>query len=139
MALGRAIRAWARANTPEYALLYGSPVPGYVAPQDTIGPASRPVWVMAQIVRDGVDQGAITVVNDRLSKGLRADMELLSKNPGFDGIPPAVISRSLTAWSQLFGALSFELFGRLTNAVYDYDAFFDHQLKAMSEYLGLDS
>src|SRR5215469_13446558 len=47
LALGRSIRTWARENTPEYALLYGSPVPGYQAPQDTIGPASRPVWVMA--------------------------------------------------------------------------------------------
>src|SRR5262245_34376835 len=40
-AAGRAVRAWAVANPHEYALLYGSPVPGYQAPQDTIGPASR--------------------------------------------------------------------------------------------------
>jgi len=139
MALGRAIRAWGRANTPEYALLYGSPVPGYQAPQDTIGPASRPVWVFAAIVREGVEQGVLTAGTERLPKGLRADMEQLADNAGFDGIPPAVISRTLTVWSEMFGALSFELFGRLTNAVYDYDSFFDHQLKTMGDYLGLDS
>jgi AcrR family transcriptional regulator len=137
MALGRSIRTWARENTPEYALIYGSPVPGYQAPQDTIGPAARPVWVLTAIMLDGAQQGTLTVGTERLSKGLRADMETLSTNPGFEGIPPVLISRSLTAWSLLFGALSFELFGRLTNAVYDYDAFFDHQLKAMGEYLGL--
>ena len=39
---GRGGRApWAVANPHEYALVYGSPVPGYAAPADTIGPASR--------------------------------------------------------------------------------------------------
>jgi hypothetical protein len=37
----------------------------------------------------------------------------------------------------LFGAINFELFGRLTNAITDYDAWFDHQLKMMAKYLGL--
>src|SRR6201991_2556960 len=36
-----AIRDWARSNPHEYALIYGSPVPGYRAPEATIGPASR--------------------------------------------------------------------------------------------------
>src|SRR4051794_10679373 len=37
----RGARAWALAHPHEYALVYGSPVPGYAAPQATIGPASR--------------------------------------------------------------------------------------------------
>ena len=32
---------WAVANPQEYALIYGSPIPGYAAPQDTIDPAAR--------------------------------------------------------------------------------------------------
>src|SRR5215467_13783584 len=36
----RAVRAWALVHPHEYALLYGSPVPGYRAPEETIGPAS---------------------------------------------------------------------------------------------------
>ena len=138
-ALCHAIRNWALANQPEYALLYGSPVPGYHAPEDTIGPASRPVWVFATIVSDAAGRGALDLGTERLGKGLRADMELLAQNPGFEGVPPVAISRSLTVWSQIFGALSFELFGRLTNAVYDYDAFFDHQVKVMGNYVGLSS
>jgi AcrR family transcriptional regulator len=135
-ALGQSIRSWARDNQPEYALLYGSPVPGYAAPEDTIGPASRPVWVLSGILRDGVDRRVLTAGSERLPTALRADLLVLSAIPGFEGIPPAVIARSLTAWSQLFGALSFELFGRLTNAIHDYDAFFDHQLTVMGKYIG---
>ena len=33
-----AVRDWALANPNEYALIYGSPVPGYVAPAETVGP-----------------------------------------------------------------------------------------------------
>ena len=36
-----AARSWALEHPHEYALVYGSPVPGYRAPQDTVGPASR--------------------------------------------------------------------------------------------------
>jgi hypothetical protein len=37
----------------------------------------------------------------------------------------------------MFGTISFELFGRLVNAVTDYDAYFDHQLRVMTRRLGL--
>jgi AcrR family transcriptional regulator len=37
----RAVRDWALAHPHEYALIYGSPVPGYRAPQATVAPATR--------------------------------------------------------------------------------------------------
>ncbi|MGH3408691.1 MAG: TetR/AcrR family transcriptional regulator, partial [Streptosporangiaceae bacterium] len=37
----RAVRDWARARPHEYALIYGSPVPGYEAPPQTVAPAAR--------------------------------------------------------------------------------------------------
>ena len=136
-AVGLALREWARANQPEYALLYGSPVPGYAAPEDTIGPASRPVWVLVGILHDGVRRRVLKAGRDQLPVGLQADLGVLTSTGDFAGIPPAVLSRAFTAWAQLFGALSFELFGRLTNAIFDYDAFFEHQLAEMGTYLGL--
>jgi AcrR family transcriptional regulator len=136
LATGRAVRAWARANPHEYALLYGSPVPGYAAPQETIGPASRPIWVLVSLLRDGVARGALTAC-DRLPRAVRQDLETITRTPEFTGLPPAVLARGMTAWAQLFGSLSFELFGRLTNAITDYDAYFEHQLRAMAAYLGL--
>ncbi len=135
-ALGRAVRAWARANPYEYALLYGSPVPGYAAPQDTIAPATRPVLVLVSILRDGV-AGGVLAPKERLSRAVRADLVGLIANPDFADVTPAVLARGMTAWAQLFGTLSFELFGRLTGAVSDYDAYFEHQLKSMSRYLEL--
>jgi len=136
-ALGNAVRDWSKASPHEYALLYGSPVPGYAAPQDTIGPASRPVFVWVAILRDGTERGVFDTAGERLPKGLRADLQHLIDSAGFEGIAPVIVSRGLTAWAELFGALSFELFGRLTNAIFDYDAFWEQQLNTTAEYVGL--
>src|SRR5215469_2616139 len=51
------VRNWAISNPNEYALIYGSPVPGYVAPADTVGPASRVSNLLVQIL---VEAGART-------------------------------------------------------------------------------
>ena len=52
--LCRAVRAWALAHPHEYALVYGSPVPGYAAPASTIGPAGRVGELLCRIVADGI-------------------------------------------------------------------------------------
>jgi AcrR family transcriptional regulator len=137
MALGRGIRAWALANRHEYALLYGSPVPGYAAPQDTIEPAARPVLAVMAIIRDALATGALVPAPTRLPRAVREDIEQLSALQGWDGVPAAVFARLMTAWAQLFGAISFELFGRLQNAIVDYEAFFDYQWRAMAGHVGL--
>lgn len=138
MAFGRGIRGWALANEPEYALLYGSPVPGYAAPEQTVQPASRPLLVLAAIVRDGVQRGTLGAAKgERLPRAVRTDLVAISAVPDYAGIPPAVLARTMTAWTQLFGTLSFELFGRLRNGITDYPAYFDYQLAAMADYLGL--
>jgi AcrR family transcriptional regulator len=136
LAACRAARTWSRAHPAEYGLLYGTPVPGYAAPADTIAPASRPVVVLTGILRDGVQHGELTGV-DRVPAAVRADLTRVGAVPGFGGVPPAVLARGMMAWTEVFGAISFELFGRLTGAITDYDAWFDHQLRTMAGFLGL--
>ena len=45
-----AMRAWARTNPQEYALIFGTPIPGYRAPTATIDPAARIPQVLLGIV-----------------------------------------------------------------------------------------
>ncbi|XAS78182.1 TetR-like C-terminal domain-containing protein [Dermatophilaceae bacterium Sec6.4] len=64
------------AHPHEYALLYGSPVPGYQAPQDTVGPASRPQRVFAQIVHDAASTTrSNAAADDPMAASLRADTD----------------------------------------------------------------
>jgi AcrR family transcriptional regulator len=136
-AMGRASRDWARAHPHEYALLYGSPVPGYAAPMDTVVEAQRPLVVAVAILADGIERGVLRAPADRLPKAVRADVQRVRSYPGFRPIPPTLMARAMAVWSQLYGTISFELFGRYQNAVLDLDAWFEHQLKIMSRYLGL--
>jgi AcrR family transcriptional regulator len=138
LAVGHAIRAWAVARPHEYALIYGSPIPGYSAPQDTITPANRPVVVLAGIVADaraagGWDEDAdIGEASAELVTNLTLVADFLAT-----GTSHPTTARFLTAMTQLFGAINFELFGRLNNVISDLEGWYDWQLRSMAEYLGL--
>ncbi|WP_375493537.1 TetR/AcrR family transcriptional regulator [uncultured Jatrophihabitans sp.] len=137
IAMGRATRDWARRYPHEYALIYGSPVPGYAAPRETVVEAQRPLVVAVAILGDGVERGAVTAPADRLPKAVRASAESVRTYPGFERVPATLLTRALAMWAQLYGAISFELFGRYRNSGIDEEAEFEHQLKVMSQYLGL--
>ena len=131
------IRDWAVANPHEYALLYGSPVPGYAAPQDTIGPASRPTVVLGGILRDGVASGALHASADRpASPAVEADVARAAEVIA-PGVPTEILARGMIAWTEIFGAISFDLFGRLNNVIEERRPWFDHQVAAMADFVGL--
>src|SRR5579862_9363687 len=130
-----AIRRWALAHPHEYALIYGSPVPGYAAPQDTIDPATRVAGVLLGIVVDGVATGEIdTSDTTSVPRPVRNDFAQLRAQAAPD-VPDAVLSRALLAWSTLFGGISLEMFGHLHQVIHDYDAFFELQMRRAAEFL----
>lgn len=53
------------------------------------------------------------------------------------GLPPAALGRALTAWTQLFGMISFELFGQLVGSVDPADELFAHSVTQLAEFVGL--
>ncbi|SBT54600.1 TetR/AcrR family transcriptional regulator [Micromonospora narathiwatensis] len=135
-AVCRAARSWALAHPAEYALLYGSPVPGYAAPEDTVAPASRPPLVLVGILRDGLADGRLSPPEDDLPEPVRADLAELAAG-FFPGLPEALMARGMAGWTQLFGLISFDLFGRLDPAVPHRDEYFDHQTTLMADLIGL--
>jgi AcrR family transcriptional regulator len=136
MATCHAVRSWALANPAEYALIYGSPVPGYKAPEDTIGPASRPTLVLGGILADGIASSALAGAGERLPKAVRTELKHV-REAGFPTVPEPLLMRGMTAWAALFGAVSFELFGRYQNVIDDAGPFFDHQMRHLAAYVGL--
>jgi AcrR family transcriptional regulator len=132
--VSRAIRAWALANPAEYGLLYGTPVPGYVAPPDTTVQALRPSRVLGMIVALApTAPGAAVPVSPALAAEI-AGIRAYSSTPE---VTDAVLVRGLIAWTLLFGALSFELFGRIDQTIAQRDEWFDVQMGAMADYIGL--
>jgi AcrR family transcriptional regulator len=129
-----AVRDWAHAHPHEYALIYGSPVPGYQAPRDTVAPATRAVRVVGGLLAD--DGPETPGRGGSLPPGL-AEQSALVADAIAPGVPPAVISRALIAWTQLFGMISFELFGQFVGSLEPADAFFGYAVEQMADFVGL--
>ncbi|MEU8414258.1 TetR/AcrR family transcriptional regulator [Amycolatopsis japonica] len=134
VSIWHAVRAWAKAHPHEYALIYGSPIPGYQAPQDTVAPAGRVAFALVAVLRDAnlrveTEVGEMPV---ELLHQLDALTEILKVNLG-----PETASRLIMAWTQLFGMINFELFGQYVGSVDPSDAFFAHGVRQMAEFTGI--
>ena len=125
LAVWRAIRRWAVTHPHDYALLYGSPVPGYRAPDTTIVPVTRLTRTFARLLRLVVEAGGLPVASLELDADARASIASAQEFFG-DGVSDVGVVRGLMAWTGLFGALSFELFGHYVHVVDDNEIFFDH-------------
>jgi len=130
----RAIRRWSRDHPNEYALLFGTPVPGYRAPTITLAPAARVVVVMGAILSDAYESretGRSVTAQRRVStflevEGLRAVMP---------NVPADHYVRALMAWTQVFGFMSFELFGHYVGSVSNAGRMFDEVVEQLADLL----
>ena len=136
LAMAGAFRDWARTNFHEYALLYGSPVPGYAAPEDTIVPAQRVparlLGLLADVEAAGLPLGPGDV---KVPQAVRASFRPIREVYG--GVSDERMMGALTAWATLIGQLTLELFGHLESGVLDYDAHFHHMMERVADDLGL--
>lgn len=125
-AVAHAFRGWALEHPWDYALLYGSPVPGYEAPPQTVGPATRVTRVLMGLLVDAAAAGVPLARPDEPAPGpaFHAAMTGLRGFAGAD-LPDDVVLAGLAAWSGLVGGVTLELFGHLDNAVGDREAWFD--------------
>jgi AcrR family transcriptional regulator len=128
-----ATREWALAHPHEYALVFGSPVPGYAAPEATVGPASRVGAVLCGVVADGVEAGSVDPAPDGPDAGATLTPGVAERL----GLPPALGPRVVLAWSSLYGALSFELFGHTHNVVAEHQAHFEAATERLATLVGL--
>ncbi|MEU8858295.1 TetR/AcrR family transcriptional regulator [Streptomyces sp. NPDC048556] len=134
VAVACAVRDRALAHPHEYALIYGSPVPGYTAPPDTVGPASRVGQVLIGVVRAAHLAEGVAV--PPLTDGLRPEAARMAADLAAD-LPPAVVVALVSAWAQLSGLISFELFGQFDRVVEDREQFFRHSVHELGRSVGL--
>lgn len=122
-ASANAARDWARANPNEYALIYGSPVPGYAAPDDTIDPATRVTIVLGGILADIGSDNVVLRPSGEIVTSLQDQLDAMA-GPLGERVDQDVLLLGVTLWAKLFGMISFELFGSFNNVFDDADALF---------------
>ncbi|MER7182391.1 TetR/AcrR family transcriptional regulator [Streptomyces hyaluromycini] len=129
-----AVRGWALTHPHEYALIYGSPVPGYSAPDTTIPPAARVALVLIGILREAFERRGLarTPVPAELAPEARRMADEL-----VPGLPPEVAVAVAAAWAQLFGLVGFELFGQFKGVVEERERFFRHAAAQLAHGVGL--
>ncbi|WP_406280920.1 WHG domain-containing protein [Embleya sp. NBC_00896] len=131
-----AVREWAREHPHEYALIYGSPVPGYKAPEDTMAPFARVPFALLRVLRDSARDIAPPSGEAALPGPLAAQFEGVVEAAGLD-VPAPVLARALFAWTGVFGIVSFELFGQLAGSADPADPFFTYAVTRHADLLGL--
>ena len=137
-----AVRAWALAHPNEYALIYGSPVPGYVAPADTVPPATRVTALLLRIIVDAATAGPGSTADPQDAEAQSVAAALA---PIRSHLPPQVsaplVQRALMVWTGLFGVVSFELYGQLHEVVGenpgDRGAFFAECIRRWIQFVGI--
>ncbi|MEV5012416.1 TetR/AcrR family transcriptional regulator [Streptomyces sp. NPDC056159] len=144
VALGHGVRSWALDHPAEYALIYGSPVPSYAAPPETVGPASEVVMTLITLLFDGAGRGLHPATPPRpLPATTRAELRrLLDHSPlpkptWTEPAPEVALATAFTLWTQLFGLVSFEVFGRLADLIEGRREYFEHQMLVMADFAGL--
>jgi AcrR family transcriptional regulator len=138
----RAARRWALERPHEWALIFGTPVPGYEAPEDTVEPYARAAGAMARTVAeaqsagrlrsDGSTGGGTDTDTDELRQSLAPIAEGLSLD-----LPVPMMVRFVQAWATVVGVISLEIFGHWRNTILDPEAFFEAAARNLASDLGL--
>lgn len=132
-----AVRSWAVEHRHEYALLYGTPVPGYEAPEVTTPSGTRVSFALLSIVRDAWDAGQLDPPpGPEVTDGLAADLGALRDAVELP-VPDGVLVRALAAWTQLFGLVTFELFSQTRGAITHHEDLLRSCASAMAVQMGL--
>ena len=132
IAIARAARRWAVAHPARWALLYGSPVPGYHAPAErTVAVGTRVVGAFLDAVAAGIATGDIRLTNDVAPQPMSSDFERLRQEFGFPG-DDHVVAKCFLLWAGVVGAISLEVFGQYgADTLTDPEAMFDVQVRLL--------
>ncbi|OAR22643.1 TetR family transcriptional regulator [Streptomyces sp. ERV7] len=127
--LAQALRRWALDDPQRYFLVYGTPVPGYQAPEDTTRIASE---IMAVLL------DACAAVTPEASPAVSLDGHLdghLAEHRSWAGghqAPPSALGRALLFWARLHGVLSLELAGHFTGMGFDPAELYTAETRALA-------
>jgi AcrR family transcriptional regulator len=138
MAVPRALRLWALAHPHQWGLIFGTPVPGYQAPEATVEPYVRVASALVRPLVAAKESGRLHVDRDErpASDELRAAVAPVSDGL-LPGMPVDTVVLALEAWTTLVGAISLEVFGHWRKTVLDPGLFFEAAMRQVAASLGL--
>jgi AcrR family transcriptional regulator len=129
-------RAWAVAHPEEFALIFGTPIPGYHAPSERTQPAAQGIFtvILGLLVEASAhNQLCLPPGQPALPNGLA-----LALPDGAPALPPNVLYVGLAGWYRIHGMIMLELFGHLATAMNQPALFYEHECRTLLRTFGLD-
>ncbi|MGC4975223.1 TetR/AcrR family transcriptional regulator [Streptomyces sp. DT199] len=123
-ALAHALRDWALRDPHRYFLIYGTPVPGYHAPDDITAISSEIMAILLDACAEVDGDAPATPFGAHLEE----HREWANGHPA----PPAALHRAMTFWTRLHGVLSLELAGHFTGMGFDPAQFFAAEIESLA-------
>lgn len=133
-------RRWARDDNADFALIFGTPVPGFRVPDQLTGPAAgRATAVLLDTYAAAVAAGAADPARTQVPSSLTVG-ELLPTLVGDITSPDhaRLVGVALNAFASLRGYLAFEIFGSLARLVTDTDALYRAHVRTVMLGMGFD-
>jgi len=134
----RAIRLWALERPHEWGLVFGTPVPGYQAPEDTVVPYARMAAAMVRPIVEAERAGRLRLpghgapVSDELAAAVAPITEAL-----FADVPAENVVLAVQAWTTVIGAISLEVFGHWRATIHEPALYFERTIADLARAVGL--
>jgi len=132
-ATGTAYRQWALAYPQRYQLVFGTPIPGYVAPFEQTSPsASRSLGALVSVVEALRTAGRLRVSEiPQVATGGENSFGSWKNDEGEAHI--LSLSISVLIWSRVHGLVSIEIGNRLPPFGLNGDALYQYEMQALVE------
>jgi AcrR family transcriptional regulator len=138
-AMALAYRAWAVAHPVDFQLIYGNPIPGYVAPAEITAPLALSAFLgMFRAYAQAYASGELGVPPEyrHPPKEIDAAPARLRQDSGME-VPAEVAALLASSWARIHGLVMLELFEHIQPLVGDPAEFYRYEVRALLERLGL--
>jgi AcrR family transcriptional regulator len=137
-AMALAYRAWAVQHPVDFQLIYGNPIPGYVAPAEITAPLALSAFLgMFRSYLEAYESGELHVPPEYAEppQAIDAVLERLQQESK-SGIPAEVAALLASSWARIHGLVMLELFEHIQPLVGDPAAFYRYEVTALLSRLG---
>lgn len=131
-------RDWALSHPIDFQLIYGNPIPGYVAPAELTIPAARRGFdCIVPIIADALAAGVMVTpdVYHTLPPAIEGQLNGVKAHEGYDA-PVIALYLATVGWTRIHGIVMLELFDNIQPVLGDTGAFFEREMRIMLGQLG---
>jgi len=140
LAMTLAYREWAITHPTDFALIYGNPIPGYVAPQEkTIPAAQRAFVIVTQVIIQAAEKGkALQFGREIPPPAPIADyLQMVAERDQYS-VPLSALYSTVSVWSRMHGIIMLEIFNHIQPVIGDVEAFYRAEMLTTLRQYGLD-